>query len=142
MMDEKNVVKPLVDGPLLCIGRIEVINPFGELLREGAEIALCRCGASRNKPFCDGSHREEGFESDGIFTGVTSESLEEAGPLQLTVHPNAGLFAQGPMHILSSDGNFSTTRDEAAFCRCGKSGNKPFCDISHKDCEFEPDLFG
>ncbi len=43
-MSEKNLVKGLVDGPLLCTGQIEVLNPFGELLQKGAEIALCRCG--------------------------------------------------------------------------------------------------
>jgi len=141
-MSDKNLVKGLVDGPLLCTGQIEVLNPFGELLQKGTEIALCRCGGSRNKPFCDGSHQDEEFECDGIFTGITSEPLEEDGPLLLTVHPNAGLFAQGPMTIMSSDDNFVTTRNEAALCRCGESGNKPFCDISHKGCEFEPDLFG
>ena len=141
-MSDKNLVKGLVDGPLLCTGQIEVINPFGELLQKGTEIALCRCGGSRNKPFCDGSHRDEAFECDGIFTGIATEPLEEDGPLQITVHPNAGLFVQGPMTILSSDGNFVTTRNEVALCRCGKSGNKPFCDITHKGCEFEPDLFG
>ena len=140
-MSEKNLIKPLVNGPLLCTGRIQVLNPFGELLQEGSELALCRCGESRNKPLCDGSHREAEFENDGIFTGVTSEPLDADEPLQITVHPNAGLFAQGPMTIESADGEFATTRNEAAFCRCGKSGNKPFCDISHKECEFEPNLF-
>ena len=140
-MSDKNIIKPLVDGPLLCTGRIVVVNPFGDVLKEGEELALCRCGESRNKPFCDGSHREAEFENDGVFTGVTSEPLDEDEPLQITVHPNAGLFAQGPMTIVSSDDTFSSTRNEAAFCRCGKSGNKPFCDISHKECDFEPNLF-
>ena len=133
-MSDKNLVKGLVDGPLLCTGQIEVINPFGELLQKGTEIALCRCGGSRNKPFCDGSHRDEEFECDGIFTGIATEPLEEDGPLQITVHPNAGLFVQGPMTILSSDGNFVTTRNEAALCRCGKSGNKPFCENTPQGC--------
>ena len=140
-MGEKNIIEVLVDGPLLCTGEIDVVNPFGQSLRKGAEIRLCRCGMSRNKPLCDGSHADEEFESDGIFAGVTEEELDGDGPLQITVHPNAGLFAQGPMTILSSDGNFSTTKTEVALCRCGRSGNKPFCDLSHKGCEFEPDLF-
>jgi len=141
MMSDKNIIKVLADGPLLITGQIEVINPFGTVLREGTDIALCRCGESRNKPFCDGSHKDEEFENDGIFTGVTSEPLEEDGPLQITVHPNAGLFVQGPATIQSADGEFETTKNEVALCRCGRSGNKPFCDMSHKGCEFEPEYF-
>jgi CDGSH-type Zn-finger protein len=62
MVSDKNLVKGLVDGPLLCTGQIVVINPFGDVLKEGTEIALCRCGESRNKPFCDGTdHIEFGW---------------------------------------------------------------------------------
>lgn len=136
-MSQQNHIKVRENGPLHCTGNIEVYGEDGTLLKQSDDIALCRCGESRNKPFCDGSHREAQFENDGIFVGIASEELDEDGPLQITVHRNAGVFAQGPMTIFSSDGNFSATRNEAAFCRCGRSGNKPFCDITHKECQFE-----
>lgn len=48
-------------GSLLIEGRYRVVTPDGTVLREGEKCGLCRCGASKTKPFCDGSHREIGF---------------------------------------------------------------------------------
>ena len=44
------------DGPYRVTGRFEVISDDGRVQLEGARAVLCRCGTSRNKPFCDGSH--------------------------------------------------------------------------------------
>jgi uncharacterized Fe-S cluster protein YjdI len=51
------------DGPLLVSGGVRVVDAKGNLLYEGERAALCRCGGSGNKPFCDGTHREIGFRS-------------------------------------------------------------------------------
>jgi CDGSH-type Zn-finger protein len=56
--------------------------------------------------------------------------------LIITMYDDAGMVARGPMTIEGADGN-GVTRNEAVFCRCGHSGNKPFCDISHKEFNFE-----
>lgn len=136
-MSQGNHIRVQPNGPLLCTGNIEVYDAQGTLLRATEDVALCRCGHSKNKPFCDGSHREAEFENDGIFAGVTSEEPGGEGRLCIEVHENAGLLAKGVMVVHSADGNFSVTRNEAALCRCGQSGNKPFCDISHKECQFE-----
>jgi CDGSH-type Zn-finger protein len=52
-------------GPYKVTGPVRLIDAEGHEWRveEGRTIALCRCGRSRTKPFCDTSHREEGFES-------------------------------------------------------------------------------
>jgi hypothetical protein len=48
-------------GPLLVQGRISIIDASGTAsIKEGA-TALCRCGGSKNKPYCDGTHRTNGF---------------------------------------------------------------------------------
>jgi len=48
-------------GPLVVEGRISIIDPSGVAsIKEGA-TALCRCGGSKNKPYCDGTHRTNGF---------------------------------------------------------------------------------
>jgi uncharacterized Fe-S cluster protein YjdI len=49
-------------GPLLVTGGVRIVDSEGNLLYEGDRAALCRCGGSSNKPFCDGTHKTNGFE--------------------------------------------------------------------------------
>ncbi|MEX0702650.1 MAG: CDGSH iron-sulfur domain-containing protein [Planctomycetales bacterium] len=51
------------NGPLLVTGPVTLVDHEGNVfdLGEKQSIALCRCGASGNKPFCDGSHKNCGF---------------------------------------------------------------------------------
>jgi len=51
------------DGPLVLEGHVRVQTAGGETLRETDRVALCRCGGTRNQPFCDGSHVRVGFRS-------------------------------------------------------------------------------
>lgn len=44
-------------GPYMIKGPVEVLNDKGELIIKKENVALCRCGLSKNKPFCDGNHR-------------------------------------------------------------------------------------
>lgn len=63
--DKNGVVKIKVTkgGPLLVNGTIEIEDSSGETKStEGKTTALCRCGASSNKPFCDGSHSSIDFQ--------------------------------------------------------------------------------
>jgi CDGSH-type Zn-finger protein len=57
-----NVV-PATDGPLKVTGPLEIVSGTGRTITRVTETYLCRCGASANKPFCDGSHRKAGFRS-------------------------------------------------------------------------------
>lgn len=50
------------DGPLLLSGDLEVRGPDGAVLFAGGKAALCRCGHSVKKPFCDGAHKAAGFK--------------------------------------------------------------------------------
>lgn len=58
--DEPTTVDVRPNGPLLLRGNITLTAPGGEPRTE-YRVALCRCGASENKPFCDNSHRAIGF---------------------------------------------------------------------------------
>ena len=49
------------DGPLLVTGGVRILDAEGAVLYEGEKAALCRCGGSSNKPFCDGTHKTNGF---------------------------------------------------------------------------------
>lgn len=51
------------NGSILIEGPVEMIGPDGEALEVREKFGLCRCGASKKKPFCDGSHKECGFDS-------------------------------------------------------------------------------
>jgi uncharacterized Fe-S cluster protein YjdI len=50
------------DGPLLLEGPIVVRDAAGAVVASGGKVALCRCGQSGKKPFCDGAHRRAGFK--------------------------------------------------------------------------------
>lgn len=54
-------IKSLTDGPLEVAGKVEILAADGTQVKETAKCYLCRCGHSENKPFCDGSHKREGF---------------------------------------------------------------------------------
>jgi CDGSH iron-sulfur domain-containing protein 3 len=61
-MNEDVVIKVRESGPYRVTGRITLVDADGApYVLEGDSIALCRCGGSNTKPFCDGSHRENGF---------------------------------------------------------------------------------
>ncbi len=52
------------DGPLLVEGEVELLDAEGKAFGLGGRsaFALCRCGHSANKPFCDGAHKAAGFQ--------------------------------------------------------------------------------
>ena len=63
--DTNNVkVTCMENGPYLFEGLRSIKNAKGEEIQLTSKAALCRCGESSNKPFCDGSHRSEGFRSE------------------------------------------------------------------------------
>lgn len=53
------------DGPIVITGATSMKGPDGEAVQTKPVMALCRCGGSKNKPFCDGSHNSNGFRSEG-----------------------------------------------------------------------------
>jgi CDGSH-type Zn-finger protein len=208
------------NGPYVVKGDIPlapqhiVTNAEGESLewREGpriahdAQFALCRCGASSNKPFCDGTHQRISFDGTEtasrepfdararVIEGATmalkdNESLcafarfcdpygqvwnlvkEAAVPqkrklflheadhcpsgrlvavdlatgqaVEPTLDPSIGLvedtartvsgplWIRGGIPIVAADGETYEVRNRVTLCRCGRSGNKPYCDGSH-----------
>jgi CDGSH-type Zn-finger protein len=65
MSDEHGaIVTPYPDGPLLLRGDFTLLTPDGAVIEPGrATVALCRCGRSAIKPFCDGTHKAIGFRA-------------------------------------------------------------------------------
>ncbi len=62
---ERVVIKVRDNGPYKVTGPVELIDAEGNRfeVEPGRAIALCRCGRSASKPFCDKSHREAGFSA-------------------------------------------------------------------------------
>jgi uncharacterized Fe-S cluster protein YjdI len=61
---DETTVEPRPNGPLFVRGHVRIVDDDGAVIREDTRVALCRCGGSANKPFCDGSHRRNGFTTD------------------------------------------------------------------------------
>ena len=64
--EDEVVIKTRENGPYKITGPVRVIDADGrefELPDDGRPLALCRCGGSSTKPFCDGTHRRNGFEA-------------------------------------------------------------------------------
>jgi uncharacterized Fe-S cluster protein YjdI len=58
----ESIVEVIPNGPLLVYGNLKVKDSEGNTTQKNKVTAFCRCGASQNKPFCDGSHTKTGFE--------------------------------------------------------------------------------
>jgi CDGSH-type Zn-finger protein len=101
-------------------------------------LTLCRCGASKNKPFCDGSHNEIKFSASGEPpTGKADMLAVRNGPLAIDPQADGPLKVRGNMEIISGTGRVVARMESAFLCRCGASENKPFCDGSHKRVGFK-----
>ena len=104
---------------------------------DGFRATLCRCGLSRRKPWCDGSHAAGGFAATGEPATDDSPALEaRGGQLRVTSTRNGPLRVQGNLEICSGTGRTVSRGVEATLCRCGHSKNKPFCDGSHRGAGF------
>ena len=52
------------NGSIRVTGEVDFIDADGNVIKSEDGFSLCRCGASKEKPFCDGSHRDAGFVSE------------------------------------------------------------------------------
>ena len=106
----------------------------------GYRATLCRCGASKNKPFCDGSHHDVGFAASGEPPTRDAETLAARdGPLAIDPQPDGPLRVRGNLEIVSGTGRMVTRVVQTRLCRCGASNTKPFCDGSHARVGFRSD---
>lgn len=135
----ENVLRPAPDGPLYGHGDF-VLRAGGAEVDAGYRIALCRCGASANKPFCDGSHTRAGFEDAGSLPkqpAVTVPAATGPGKLEITASTNGPLLLRGPVALTCAVTGAVVRAPSMALCRCGSSASKPFCDGSHVIVGFE-----
>jgi CDGSH-type Zn-finger protein/uncharacterized Fe-S cluster protein YjdI len=131
--------RPDESAPPVNLASIREAGPYafrGDLQLDGIptgyRATLCRCGASRNKPFCDSSHHEVNFTASGEPPSTTVDMLpERAGPLQIRPEMNGPLRIRGNLEITSGTGRVVARLTGTRLCRCGGSQTKPFCDGTH-----------
>jgi CDGSH-type Zn-finger protein len=72
-VDEARIT-PYEDGPLLVRGPFRIVDQDGtEIETSRKTVALCRCGRSKLKPFCDGTHKVTGFKAASSARQISSE---------------------------------------------------------------------
>lgn len=127
-------------APPVNLLRVHEAGPYGvrgELMIDGApagyRATLCRCGASKNKPFCDGSHHDVGFSASGEpATGKDTEMLEvRNGPLAVSPETDGPLQLRGNLEVISGTGRMVARIQQA------RSSKKPFCDGTHAKIGFK-----
>jgi CDGSH-type Zn-finger protein len=137
MTEIANAAFTAPNGPLIATGDLKIETGTGETLSQ-PRASLCRCGASAKKPFCDGSHRNSGFADAGeAVPAADIAELSETGPVTFTPLPAGPLLANGPLTVQNAAKETIATTTSTAFCRCGASANKPYCDGSHTAIGFE-----
>ena len=136
-----NTIRIVADGPLYVRGDMQIINSSDEIVVEDVRVALCRCGASNNKPFCDNTHKDIHFKDAGTPAEHPKSDPNAVGENQLQVQTskNGPLLLRGEFEIIGADGQSVFLGNNTALCRCGHSSNKPFCDGTHRTVGFEGD---
>lgn len=112
-------VRFLENGPLRFSVENDDESTKGVLFNEKAKAItirkssiLCRCGRSKQQPFCDGAHRMSGFS-----TSDKVESIEDIVKVSYS--------KKGPFDVVKKDNT------KLRLCRCGASSDKQYCDDAH-----------
>ncbi len=130
-----NLVQLRENGPLGVRGELVIRGQAA-----GMRATLCRCGASKNKPYCDGSHHEVSFVASAEPLTRESEPLAvRNGPLRIHPETNGPYTVRGNLEICAGTGRTVDRVTSVRMCRCGHSANKPFCDNSHERVGFIAD---
>ena len=127
-----NVVRIRENGPLAIHADLRIGDGTTQL-----RATLCRCGVSKKKPYCDGSHVAASFQSTGEPPTQPSEPLAARnGIVALTPKKDGPLYFSGNLELVSGTGRTVNRMQETWLCRCGESNNKPYCDGTHKKIGF------
>jgi CDGSH-type Zn-finger protein/uncharacterized Fe-S cluster protein YjdI len=131
-----NQIRLRENGPYAIHADVNLLGK-GKLFR----ATLCRCGASANKPFCDGSHNVIEFQASGEPATRTSQPLEiRGGEIEVRPTDNGPLQLTGNIEICTGTGRTVDRVTSARLCRCGGSSTKPFCDGTHAKIGFRSDI--
>lgn len=140
LIPETNTIRIIENGPLYLSGDIRIVTMEEVELLKDTRIAMCRCGQSSNKPFCDNSHMQVAFEASEKYNPerlALEPSTGDGGSMQAKLVPNGPFVIEGNYEVVGEANTSIKTSKKMSFCRCGASDNKPFCDGSHKAAGLE-----
>jgi CDGSH-type Zn-finger protein/uncharacterized Fe-S cluster protein YjdI len=133
----RNTIEVSYRGPLFARGELVIEGASADMPGVSFRAALCRCGQSQRKPFCDNSHEAAGFKDSGAV-GETGEGLTaEGGRLEIKPVKDGPLKVTGNLTLIAGSGVERWRGAQTWLCRCGGSKNKPFCDGTHKKIGFK-----
>jgi len=89
--NKKPSISPAPNGPYIVKNLTNFSNQKGSINAEST-MALCRCGQSENKPFCDGAHIKAGFSSENNESLLENKCVEYSG-LKITIYDNRSICA-------------------------------------------------
>jgi CDGSH-type Zn-finger protein/uncharacterized Fe-S cluster protein YjdI len=137
--DPSNTLTITAHGPLYLRGSFVVATEDDKELLSDTRAAFCRCGGSKNKPFCDNSHFAVAFEDPGTMApGVDArKEMATSGKLRLVPTVDGPFHVQGQITIRNAAHQVIFEGTETWLCRCGGSASKPFCDGSHQRIGFQ-----
>jgi len=133
----ENTIQVAYNGPLFVRGDLQIADAPANVPGLKFRAALCRCGRSTNKPFCDNSHLDADFSDFGAVGRASDAGADAGGPLQMNPAVDGPLLVKGNVTLVSSSGRDSWQGSQVALCRCGASNNKPFCDGQPKKTGFK-----
>jgi CDGSH-type Zn-finger protein len=147
--NQKAHITPSLDGPYWVTDLTRFANRTGPM-RIRPSMALCRCGVSANKPFCDGAHVKIGFSSANRAAagGARTPAADLAVFADLPppdgndepaifVAPDGPYLVTGAPELRNTVFGPGASTERFALCRCGGSSSKPFCDGTHRRIGFK-----
>ncbi len=126
-LPEVNLIHVQENGPYAVLADVDLGGR-----NVGYRVTLCRCGQSKNKPLCDGSHTAAQFKATGAPATLDAAALSErGGRLRIDPTPNGPLALTGNVELCAGTGRIVLRTVAVRLCRCGHSKTKPVCDGSH-----------
>jgi CDGSH-type Zn-finger protein len=112
-MPNRPKITPVSDGPLMVTDMPNLRDSVGGTIKASAKMALCRCGLSANKPFCDGSHNAAGFSSVSDKSKIRNTPIKYTGNVEdteVTVHYTPVLCSHAAECVKASKAMFDPSR--------------------------------
>jgi len=135
--DQENTLTVCYNGPYFARGELDIESSPEVSSGTKYRAALCRCGSSKNKPYCDNSHETIGFKDFGAVGDKGDSIKTKGGKFKIKERVNGPLLLSGNISIKNGSGRVAWQGTEVALCRCGASKDKPFCDGSHITAGFK-----